>query len=265
MRQFLCSRWGRLTSLVGVILCLWAPPSVARQLTAQSGPNTVALLELFTSEGCNSCPPADTWVSGLTERGFQPDRLVSLAFHVDYWDELGWPDRFAQANFTQRQREIVARHNSRTLYTPQVVVQGRALTKWEALGGDLQRINQSKARADVRLEVNHSSPTALEVTAQATVPDAAEQPHAKLYLALYENRLSSNVKAGENRGRTLKHDHVVREWIGPLDLDAQGMARFQRTLRLRSDWKAQDMGVVAFVQQQQTGDVLQTLLLPLGQ
>jgi hypothetical protein len=86
-----------------------------------------------------------------------------------------------------------------------------------------------------------------------------------MYVALYENRLTSAVTAGENAGHTLQHDYVVRQWIGPLDVDAQGVVRLQRTLSLNSDWKTPDLGLVVFVQQQQTGDVLQTLAMPLGQ
>jgi hypothetical protein len=243
----------------------FARPGVAQQLSARSGPQTVALLELYTSEGCNSCPPADVLVSSLAAKGLTLDRVVPLGLHVDYWDALGWPDRFAQAIFTQRQREIAARHRTRTVYTPQLVLHGYALSTWGALAAEIQRINLAQARADLSLEVTTQAPNTLEVVARAVVPEAAARPHTKMYLTLYENRLTSAVTAGENAGHTLRHDYVVRQWLGPLAIDTQGSARLQQTLSLQRDWKTSDLGLVVFVQQYQTGEVLQALALPLGQ
>jgi hypothetical protein len=254
-----------LLSLSGFLMGVLVRPSVAQQLSARSGPQTVALLELYTSEGCNSCPPADTWMSSLSTKGLTLDRVVPLGLHVDYWDALGWPDRFAQALFTQRQRAIATRHRTRTVYTPQLVLHGRDFSTWSALDKEVQRINQTKARADLSLEVTTQVPTTLQVVAQAVVPEEAARPHTQLYVALYENRLTSVVTAGENADHTLRHDYVVRQWLGPLEIDAQGAARLQHTIPVHSDWKIPDLGLVVFVQQHQTGEVLQTLALPLGQ
>jgi hypothetical protein len=253
--------------LLGLSVCLIlvaARPGTTQQLSARSGPQTVAVLELYTSEGCNSCPPADDWVRALAAKGFALDRVVPLGLHVDYWDNLGWPDRFAQAIFTKRQREIAARHRSRTIYTPQVVLQGQSLAQWDTLGAEVQRINATKARAALSLEVTKPEAHTLNVVAQGTVSEEAARPQAKMYVALYENRLTSAVTAGENAGHTLQHDYVVRQWIGPVDVDEQGVVRLQRTLPLHRDWKTPDLGLVVFVQQQ-TGDVLQALAMPLGQ
>jgi hypothetical protein len=115
------------------------------------------------------------------------------------------------------------------------------------------------------LEVTTQAPSALAVVAQAVIPEAAARPHTQMYVALYENHLTSVVTAGENAGHTLRHNYVVRQWLGPLAIDAQGSARLQRTLALQRDWKTSDLGLVVFVQQQQTGEVLQALALPLGQ
>src|SRR5215831_7062322 len=220
--------WGLSALLLGTL----ASPGVAQQLSAHCGPQTVALLELYTSEGCNSCPPADVLVSSLAAQGLTLDHVVSLGLHVDYWDALGWPDRFAQAIFTQRQREIAARHRTRTVYTPQLVLHGRALSTWGALAAEVQRINNTPARADLSLDATTQAPNALAVVAQAVVPEAVARPHTQMYLALYENRLTSAVTAGENAGHTLRHDYVVRQWFGPLEVDTQGVVRLQRTLSL---------------------------------
>src|SRR5437867_10389795 len=131
LRRSVCL-WGLNALLLGTL----ARPGVAQQFSARSGPQTVTLLELYTSEGCNSCPPADVLVSSLAAKGLTLDRVVPLGLHVDYWDALGWPDRFAQAIFTQRQREIAARHRSRTVYSPQLVLHGRALSTWSTLDAE---------------------------------------------------------------------------------------------------------------------------------
>src|SRR5688572_5754805 len=110
---------------VGLMLCLATFSVAGAECSAVSAPNRVPLLELYTSEGCNSCPPTDRWVSALQGRDYAGSRVVVLAFHVDYWDRLGWPDRFAQPRFTERQRLINSRNRSRVMYTPQLVLNGR--------------------------------------------------------------------------------------------------------------------------------------------
>ena len=110
---------------LALLLVLPAAPALAAGCKAESGEKTVALVELYTSEGCSSCPPADRWLSALAERGFAPDRVVPLALHVDYWDYIGWKDPFAKALFSARQRELAAIARSRVVYTPQVVLAGK--------------------------------------------------------------------------------------------------------------------------------------------
>lgn len=251
-------------SLSGWCVLTAIAPGAAQQWSAQSGPHALALLELYTSEGCNSCPPADEWINALRGKGFGLDRVVPLGLHVDYWDNLGWPDRFAQAMFTKRQREIAARQHSRTIYTPQLVLQGQSLNQWDTFASEVQRINRTQAQAVLNLTVTKHPTRELVLLAQATVSEAAERPQANMYVVVYENHLSSNVKAGENKGRTLHHNYVVRQWLGPLEVDNAGSARLERALPLQPEWKTQDLGVVVFVQQAQTGAVLQALALPLG-
>src|SRR5215218_3837153 len=108
-----------------LLSCLVVRTGIAAECTATSARHRVPLLELYTSEGCDSCPPADRWISSLASRGYGSDRVVVLAFHVDYWDRLGWPDRFAQTRFTERQRAINDRNRSRVIYTPQLVLNGK--------------------------------------------------------------------------------------------------------------------------------------------
>lgn len=257
--------WFTVVVLIGCATLQVADAASMRQLVARSTPHTVALLELYTSEGCNSCPPADQWVSSLPRQGFRPDQVVPLALHVDYWDYLGWPDRFAHAMFTTRQRAMATLHRSRTIYTPQILLQGKDFRSWRSIQAEVERINRTTAQANITLHVTQEQPTALKVMAQVSVPEAAARQDAALYVALYENQLQSVVTAGENSGHTLHHDFVVRQWFGPQTLDAQGMLAFQRHLHLDTTWKAQDLGLAAFVQNHRTGEVLQALALPLGQ
>ena len=116
-----------------ILTLAWTPALLAKpaDCVAISPSTRTALVELYTSEGCNSCPPADRWLSRQTEREWDARQVVALAFHVDYWDRLGWKDRFAQPAFSARQRALAAQQGSRTVYTPQVLVSGRSLPQWQ--------------------------------------------------------------------------------------------------------------------------------------
>lgn len=176
-----------------------AAPLHAMTCTARSGPAPPRVVELYTSEGCSSCPPADAWLSTLKGRA----DVIALGFHVTYWDRLGWPDRFATEAYTRRQYEIASRHGSRSVYTPQVVVDGRDWRGWPRLP-----------------EPASGNPPAPEVVllreadgrVHARVAPAASVPARRFaaYWAVVEDRHSSLVRAGENAGETLRHDHVVR-------------------------------------------------------
>jgi hypothetical protein len=252
-----------LTLGILALLCGSIWPAASQTLTAHSRSHTVALLELYTSEGCNSCPAAESWVRSLPAQGFRPEQVIPLALHVDYWDYLGWPDRFAQAVFTQRQRAMAALHRTRTIYTPQVLLQGKDFRTWHSLWPEVERINQTPARAHLSLQVTEEQKKELDVQVTAVIPAPTDRQQAFLYVALYENQVQSAVNAGENQGRTLHHDFVVRLWLGPAPIDG-GSVKHTARLSIAPDWKPADLGLVVFVQQQHTGDVLQALALPLG-
>ncbi len=226
---------------------------------AASGPATVSVIELYTSEGCDSCPPADQWFSTLS---FAGDHVVPLAFHVDYWDYIGWKDPFGQAGFAERQRLSVTRQGSRTVYTPQLLFDGHDA---RGITGKLPEVVraalQNRARANLRLQSGLRA-DALEIDVDVAIEDASLRRQSALYLALTENHLSSRVTAGENRGATLRHDHVVRELVGPIPLHADGALQIHRALALKPDWKRGDLEVAAFVQNEKNGDILQALVAP---
>lgn len=235
----------------------------AGQCSAKSGNETAAVLELYTSEGCSSCPPADKWISSLAPGGYKANQIVPLAFHVDYWDYIGWADRFAKKEFSGRHRGLARGNGSGTVYTPQVFVNGKDIRLAFSnvkLNATLKDINTAKPRADIGLELDTST-SSLGLSASASLANPSDD--AQAYLAVYENKLSSNVKAGENRGVKLEHDYVVRELIGPLKFDRQGKLEIKQSVAVQSDWKLKDLGVAAFVQHRDSGKTLQALQLPI--
>jgi hypothetical protein len=243
--------------LVLLIAGLGVGAAHASQCVSQSGPGTAALVELYTSEGCSSCPPADRWLATLGQR-YAPGSVVPLALHVDYWDYIGWKDPYAKREFSLRQRKLSQLQRMALVYTPQVVLQGRDFRGWGTKGFDeaVARINAQPARASLKLELLRADANGLDVEVSAELARPVDDP--ALYLAAYQGRLESRVTAGENRGRILTHDHVVLEWLGPFAIASRLVER--RTLPLLPGAVATNSGVAAFVQSRRTGEVLQALL-----
>ncbi|HXZ10616.1 MAG TPA: DUF1223 domain-containing protein [Paraburkholderia sp.] len=242
--------------------------------TAHSPTHRVALVELYSSEGCNSCPPADRWL-GQWKNSSASGGVVPLELHVDYWNGLGWNDRFSQHQFTERQQSLTDLAGAHVIYTPEVFVSGRELRSWSEAGsfeGRVQKLTSEPAQADVTIELAPRAAGAqgaaggIDVDARFTA-HAATKDTLNAYVAVYENDLVSQVRAGENRGATLHHDRVVRQWIGPVPLVA-GSARIHQDIAMSAEdndanapsmskASASGFGVVAFVEDASTGDVLQ--------
>jgi len=169
--------------------------------TAHSGTVTPAVVELYTSEGCSSCPPADRWLSTLTTQR----EVIALAFHVDYWDNLGWKDPFGSPAFSARQAQQQAINGSRYSYTPQVTINGVDTRHWPGLRAPIT-VPPATSPVQVRLSRDGDRYTAI-VQAVAGV-----STRVGAYWAVTENALVSEVKRGENGGSTLTHDFVVRDY-----------------------------------------------------
>ncbi|MES2071275.1 MAG: DUF1223 domain-containing protein [Pseudomonadota bacterium] len=232
---------------------------MAQSCSKASPAHTVALLELYTSEGCDSCPPADKFVSSLYQSsGLSAEQVVPISLHVDYWDYIGWKDVFAKPLFTQRQRWLAELASSRSVYTPEVFVAGRELRNWHGgLAAAVKRINDTPAQAEIRLTLDKAADNTLRLD----LASKSTQP-GKLYFALVESALLSEVKAGENRGVSLQHDYVAREWGEPIILGRNHSENFSRQLSLPANAAARKLAVTAFVQSDR-GEVLQVVSLPL--
>jgi len=250
-----------------LLACLAAPLAAqAGTCSRQSPAHTVALFELYTSEGCSSCPPADRWLRELSNR-FSAEQLVALALHVDYWDYIGWKDRFADRRFSERQQQLSRFSGGGTIYTPEVFAGMRELRGWRTETALLQRIRQingTPAGASITVQMSPSGANAAEVQAKfALAPSVAPGRAMQGVLVLYENRLSSEVRAGENHGARLLHDRVVRYWSAPLTLDAAGgRGEWRQIIALPADWQRANLGVAAFVQDVRAGEVLQAVAMP---
>ena len=173
-----------------------AAPCAARSATALT-----PVIELYTSEGCSSCPPADRWLSTLKDDAAR-GRVVAQAFHVGYWDYIGWVDRFADPAYTQRQRQVAAWNRSSTIYTPQVVRNGLDWRDWR----NALAVNEP-AKATIELRR-----TADDAFAAMVTPTDANAPWAA-YWTVTEHGHASKVKSGENAGEFLRHDFVVRQYV----------------------------------------------------
>ena len=239
--------------------------AASQSCETHSAATRVTVLELYTSEGCNSCPPADRWVSALPAKGFTPDRVIPLAFHVDYWDQLGWPDRMAKAQFSARQRMQAERNRASVVYTPQLLLNGvdyRSSFSDIRFGERVNELNRLPAAADLFLR-QRPVISGVEVELDMRLTQRGTAGVSQTYIAITENRLQSAIKAGENQGKLLQHDFVVRELAGPLPMDETGSLHWKSAMALPPDWKRSDLALVAFVQDARSGDILQALHAPL--
>jgi hypothetical protein len=259
----------RLSAVAGLLAVFVGGGAVRAEAAATCaiGPDAPRgwLVELYTSEGCDSCPPADRWLSATLPAAKRHDTAggpIALAFHVDYWNSLGWPDRFSSPAFTQRQREVAGRSGARTIYTPQVVEDGRERSPGTPRGGLVGR-NGAGAAVDARFTATQTwAPDgALQVAGRAELAPAAAR-HTLVWVALVQHGLVSRVTRGENAGRTLDHDHVVRALAGPYRATADGAATFDARLAPPAEFVRERSDIVVFAEDTRDGRTLQAVRAP---
>jgi hypothetical protein len=217
----------------------------------RSGATTQPLVELYTSEGCSSCPPADRWLSQRFARG----DANYLAFHVDYWDDIGWPDRFASPAYSQRQRERVEATGSHTVYTPQVMLGESVNAPWSRERAWQRTLRQAHGPAQAALALRLHRQEGNWVAGIGAAPLDRHTQAAQVWMALHIDGLTTEVRAGENRGSTLRHDRVVRQLWGPWPLGRDALSQKIVLPAQTAAW-----GVILFAQDAR-GRVMQSLVL----
>jgi hypothetical protein len=215
------------------------------------------IVELFTSEGCSSCPPADQLLLRMDRN--QPiagARIIALEEHVDYWNSLGWVDPFSSPQYRGRQNDYGRKFFDDNIYTPQMVVNGLVAF----VGNDGERAAQEIGKAaqsqttvvEVKAIPKVADPDLMDLSVQ--VANTGKVRNSNVYLAVTESDLSTNVSRGENSGRLLHHAPVVRSFgvIGKIDAKGSNAGAITSTLRLPSEWKRQNLRAVVFVQERES-------------
>jgi hypothetical protein len=212
-------------------------------------PSHAVVVELFTSQGCITCPPADRLLVSLGEES--AGRVVPLSFHVDFWNSLGWKDPFSRGAWTERQRAYARALRLGQVYTPQAVVDGRS----EMNGSDSARLRAAIAAAASRPAGKISlllepSPSQILVRARVDLPEALRGRKLDLMLALFERGLVTAVGRGENGGRTLHNDYVVRSLrrVGRVSSRGPAETSHDAMLSLEKEWERSRLGVAGFLQ-----------------
>ncbi len=226
--------------------------AVAFSETNGASDGTPVVLELFTSEGCSSCPPADALISEL---GSSTKSVIPLAYHVDYWNHLGWADPFSSHQWSERQSDYARAMNLDGEYTPQMVIGGG----WQCGGSDAGSIERAVAaarsepalgRTRIQTSLGAAGSRKLQVKVNAQLLSAAEPGRLMVMLAIYENGLVSKIGAGENGGREITYDYTVRKLLPAFELDATQPGSFvqEMTIDLDPSWSLDHLGVAAFIQ-----------------
>lgn len=230
-----------------------SPTFAAETITISSNGQQTAVLELYTSEGCSSCPSADRWLAALVEVPNDELDVLALAFHVDYWDYLGWKDRFGSPRYTSRQRQLGSNNNQRTIYTPEFFVDGKEARGTRKVLDKIRSANKQQAQIQLKLSISKSS-DALQIVLQSVTPDAVDKPLQHRYF-VYENQLMSDVTRGENSGERLFHQQVVRYMSPELDLKDNN----QHKITINPEWRLDNIGVAALVTEPGNENYLQVV------
>src|SRR5262245_10107268 len=252
-------------TIVAGLLFLFGSAGVAPQVPAASGGAVPVLVELFTAEGCSSCPPADGLLAGMIAS--QPAAgvlIVGLGEHVDYWDRLGWKDRFSSAAFTRRQQLYADRFGAENVYTPQMVVDGQTAF----IGSDLAAARHAIERAATaprgvaRLDVDASVKTRVAVSVTTSGLPVTAGERSDVIVVIVEDGLRTDVKRGENKGKMLTHAAVVREMVTAGEAAEDGAA-VRAEVKIQPDWQRERLRAVAFVQERKSRRVLAVAVAPL--
>jgi hypothetical protein len=249
--------------LVLAVNCYSGPAQTSATASNRAAERVPVVLELFTSEGCSSCPPADALLLKLSEQ--QPvagAELIALEEHVDYWDHQGWNDPFSSAQWTQRQQEYAAGLTDHGVYTPELVVNGGSGFVGSRMAESYRAITGAIAQPHTEISVSvlkgeNRKHEGVRVEAGKLV-GAQQKDTAEVWLAVTETGLHNAVSGGENAGKDLYHAPVVR-WLhkaGKAAPDAAPSFASESDLKLDSAWKRSNLRIVAFVQEKGSRHIL---------
>ena len=231
---------------------------LASFLARTAGAKDTVLVELFTSQGCSSCPPADQLLSELGHEQGSVE-VIPLSFHVDYWDYIGWKDPFSSSKWSERQRSYAAAMPSDRTYTPQLVVQGEI----DCVGSNescirraLQLVQSRPSAATIEIDSVREVAGSVLIDASAKVESGRRGVIATV--AVFETGLSTGVRRGENRGRQLRNDYVVRalEEVGTIRPGDTATKRITARVPIEKSWKTENLGAVVFLQDPSSKKVL---------
>ena len=230
-----------------IAVAMLVTPTVSRSAcSAQSGTHTAALVELYTSEGCSSCPPADDELRRIRQVVGPSSDVVALAMHVDYWDSLGWKDPYAQNAFAVRQRSLVQQHDGTTVYTPHFFISGDPLLAWQrGLPDAVHRLNARPAAS----RISTSRPHCRRRARLRSTPTLRRAQHRVPRRSTLQSRKEWNVVKSDARRKHRRHARA-RSRGARVDRPPPPAGRFrheQRTVTLPDDWNALHLEVVGFV------------------
>ena len=249
---------GLLVASIALGISNWIEADREMEPEVAKGP---VVLELFTSQGCSSCPPADRLLRELATDEAWTDLVIPLSYHVDYWNYLGWRDPFSKKDWTDRQGDYVQAFGGTTMYTPQMVIQGRDELVGSRARSVRQRIEQQAKNKKAQLvELKIGELDRGESTIETSVSLAGEVPARdyQLVAVVFEKGLSTEVPRGENAGKTLKNDFVVRnlQIIAPLQKSSNLDITHHVSVQLDEGLNASQLGIAVFVQGKTSMDII---------
>ncbi|HYM92577.1 MAG TPA: DUF1223 domain-containing protein [Chitinophagaceae bacterium] len=222
----------------------------ATKITEKKENRGFAVIELFTSEGCSSCPPADDAIAEI-QKEYKDKNVLVLGFHVDYWDRLGWKDPFSSSDFTARQEYYASIFNLNSIYTPEAVINGKS----EFVGSDKNKIinnveGQLKLKSKVSITLKAMQNNSGKIEINYSVEDNNSRQD-QLVILLIQKNASDNIKKGENEGKTLQHINIVRK----MSCLSVPLHEANFTFNLSKDFKKEYFFIAAFVQNKKHGDL----------
>ena len=223
---------------------------IGNSVFSQNNSKGFALLELYTSEGCSSCPPADELL-GKIQNEYRDKNVYVLAYHVDYWDKQGWKDIFSNADFTKRQYDYAQFLGKEPIYTPQVIINGKTDyigSQETSLRNGIKSALSKQALASLNLEANQNENS---ISVNYSVEGTSK--NSRLLLAVVQKEAKSNVKRGENANRVLSHYQIVRN-LQSIDLNKN--KKGTASVHLPKNYNAQDFEIIGFVQDMNSGAIL---------